>query len=53
LARMSLAAARFAGQVVPGALPGAQADQLVVAARSLLDAVGAERRGWLIRVSFA
>ena len=93
---MSLAVARIAGQVVPGAevarawpaafvrnvggraptLPprrgrregelqasetrgaeyrrvGAQADRPVVAVKFLLDAVGAERRGRLIRGSFA
>jgi group II intron reverse transcriptase/maturase len=93
---LSLAVARIAGQVVPGAevarawtaafvrnvgwrapiLPpgkgrregefqasetrgieyrrvGAQADQSVVAVKLLLDAVGAERRDWLVRGSFA
>jgi RNA-directed DNA polymerase len=93
---MSLAVARIAGQVVPGAevarawhaafvrnvgwrapiLPpwkgrregefqasesrgieyrcvGAQADQSVVAVKLLLDAVGVERRDWLVRGSFA
>jgi group II intron reverse transcriptase/maturase len=32
---------------------GAQADQSVVAVKLLLDAVGAERRDWLVRGSFA
>jgi group II intron reverse transcriptase/maturase len=93
---LSLAVARFAGQVVPGAevarawtaafvrnvgwrapiltpwkgrregefqasetrgieyrRVGAQADQSVVAVKLLLDAVGAERRDWLVRGSFA